>query len=166
MDYQGQNVNPNLTPDMGQSVAAPNILETPNLSHDVQGMGAVGSSAAKDAIEQMMQESLADQDVINDNSNVIDLLNERPPLSPAEMPEVTSGEIEEALKDADAADEAQKLADKEAMMHGDTISQEMAKKMDDAIDDAGKNPAEFNEKAFAMIDEMVEKLRGHGIGEK
>ena len=166
MDYQGQNVNPNLTPDMGQNVAAPNILETPDLSHDVQGMGAIGSSAAKDAVEQMMKESLADQDNKTDD-RVIDLLNERPPLSPDEMPEppIQSGEIEEALKTPDAMEGAQELAVKE-VMHGDTISSEMAARMDKAIDNAGKAPADFNDEAFKMIDEMVAKIRGDGIGRK
>ena len=89
MDYQGQNVNPNLTPDMGQNVAAPNNLETPDLPHDIQGMGAIGSSAANAEIEQMMSGDMVGQEK-NREDGTIDLLSEMPPLSPTEMAETAA----------------------------------------------------------------------------
>lgn len=159
MDYQGQNVNPNLTPDMGQNVAAPNILETPDLPHDVQGMGAIGSSAANAEIEQMMSGETVDQEK-NREDGTIDLLSEMPPLSPTEMAETAATEpVGPAPAETKAVGTTSELPVKK-IMQGDTISPEMAKEMDRVIDMADKDLVGFYEQATNMIEKTSEAVRG------
>ena len=142
MDYQGQNVNPNLTPDMGQNVAAPNNLETPDLLHDIQGMGAIGCSAANAEIEQMMSGDTIGQDR-NREDGTIDLLSEMPPLSPTEMTETAAAEpVGSAPAEVKAVGTTSELPVKK-IMQGDTISPEMAKEMDRVIDMADKELVGF-----------------------
>ena len=159
MDYQGQNVNPNLTPDMGQNVVAPNNLETPDLPHDIQGMGAIGSSAANAEIEQMMSGDTIGQDR-NREDGTIDLLSEMPPLSPTEMAETAAAEpVESAPVETKAVGTTSELPVKK-IMQGDTISPEMAKEMDRVIDMADKDLVGFYEQATNMIEKTSEAVRG------
>ena len=159
MDYQGQNVNPNLTPDMGQNVAAPNNLETPDLPHDIQGMGAIGSSAANAEIEQMMSGETVGQEK-NREDGTIDLLSEMPPLSPTEMAETAAAEpVGPAPAEAKAVGTTSELPVKK-IMQGDTISPEMAKEMDRVIDMADKDLVGFYEQATNMIEKTSEAVRG------
>lgn len=159
MDYQGQNVNPNLTPDMGQNVAAPNNLETPDLPHDIQGMGAIGSSAANAEIEQMMSGETVDQEK-NREDGTIDLLSEMPPLSPTEMAETAAAEpVGPASVETKAVGTTSELPVKK-IMQGDTISPEMAKEMDRVIDMADKDLVGFYEQATNMIEKTSEAVRG------
>ena len=159
MDYQGQNVNPNLTPDMGQNVAAPNNLETPDLPHDIQGMGAIGSSAANAEIEQMMSGDTIGQEK-NREDGTIDLLSEMPPLSPTEMAETAAADpVGSAPVETKTVDTTSELPVKK-IMQGDTISPEMAKEMDRVIDMADKDLAGFYEQATNMIEKTSEAVRG------
>ena len=159
MDYQGQNVNPNLTPDMGQNVAAPNNLETPDLPHDIQGMGAIGSSAANAEIEQMMSGETVGQEK-NREDGTIDLLSEMPPLSPTEMAETATVEpAGPAPAEVKAVGTTSELPVKK-IMQGDTISPEMAKEMDRVIDMADKDLVGFYEQATNMIEKTSEAVRG------
>ena len=159
MDYQGQNVNPNLTPDMGQNVAAPNNLGTPDLPHDIQGMGAIGSSAANAEIEQMMSGDTVGQEK-NREDGTIDLLSEMPPLSPTEMAETATVEpAGPAPAEVKAVGTTSELPVKK-IMQGDTISPEMAKEMDRVIDMADKDLVGFYEQATNMIEKTSEAVRG------
>ena len=159
MDYQGQNVNPNLTPGMGQNVAAPNNLETPDLPHDIQGMGAIGSSAANAEIEQMMSGETVGQEK-NREDGTIDLLSGMPPLSPTEMAETATVEpAGPAPAEAKAVGTTSELPVKK-IMQGDTISPEMAKEMDRVIDMADKDLVGFYEQATNMIEKTSEAVRG------
>ena len=152
-------MNPNLTPDMGQNVAAPNNLETPDLPHDIQGMGAIGSSAANAEIEQMMSGETVGQEK-NREDGTIDLLSEMPPLLPTEMAETAAAEpAGPAPAEVKAVGTTSELPVKK-IMQGDTISPEMAKEMDRVIDMADKDLVGFYEQATNMIEKTSEAVRG------
>lgn len=164
MDYQGQNVNPNLTPDMGQNVAAPNNLETPDLPHDIQGMGAIGSSAANAEIEQMMSGETVGQDR-NREDGTIDLLSEMPPLLPDEKSAVTNDGIGKALKDAGVASEAQGMANVE-VKSGDTLNPKIVEDVKNATKKIEDDLSGFYDEISEKNNLVVRGFRGYGIGEK
>lgn len=166
MDYQGQNaVDPNMGP-MGPNVVTPeqngpDLSYMPEAQHDVRGMGTIGSSAANSEVAQLMNNDLMGPESAPD-LEISDL--ERPPLSPADMPEVSNSEqMDTALKEAEAA---RNLAAAD-VMRGNTISAKMAGRVEDIHDmvkEAG--PAAANDAAAKANNEVVLAMRGRGIGEK
>lgn len=159
MDYQGQNgINPNMTP-MGPNVetSVNSVPETPYMpEHDIQGIGAIGSSAAKEEIEQLMSGDLGGEE--NPGPEFMD--RDMPPMSPADM---ANDQIEvPTAKSAEKTDHD--LAVKE-MFDGNNLSSSAAEKVDAITDKAGKDPAGANDDAFAMSNEMIKEVRGYGIGE-
>lgn len=165
MDYQGQNLNPNLGPAQApESVnAAPSqAAENPYLP-PTRNMGELGGRLVSNGADSLMggdtlsPETPSLDEVMNTDESKIEVEElERPPLMPEGM--MTTPESGASLQSG--------ASPVNKMMRRDTVSPEVVKEIKSIEDsEMGKNPAAAYDKIAKLSSDYIKELRGFGVGE-